>query len=188
VKGALLSPAKHTKPITNGAMTHRYHLPLFPALSAPSGGTGEQASTAKPPQRRGHAGIGGIVAGGARPSNGRLHAEDAFPSLVSAATSPTAPGSTLDQSGRHELNVKHLHFQQEQRRWPWQQRRFQRWGGSPIATLGSYKRQNREMMSIEDKLRELGGGTPEVIAERKPLVREKRAAGRGKKPICEVEP
>ena len=44
------------------------------------------------------------------------------------------------------------------------------------------------MMIIEDKLRELGGGTPEALAERKPLVREKRAAGRGKRRICEVEP
>ena len=37
-----------------------------------------------------------IVAGSPRPSNGRLHAEHAFPCLVNAATSPTAPRSTLD--------------------------------------------------------------------------------------------
>ena len=41
---------------------------------------------------------------------------------------------------------------------------------------------------MKTSLRELGGGTPEAVAERKPLVLEKRAAGRGKRRICEVEP
>ena len=38
------------------------------------------------------------------------------------------------------------------------------------------------MTTLEDKLRELGGGNDGVVAERKPLVREKRA-GRGNKPM-----
>ena len=35
---------------------------------------------------------------------------------------------------------------------------------------------------------DLAAASNEVVAERKPLVREKRAAGRDKRPICEVEP
>ena len=142
VKGALLSAAKHEAnqqrcddaPLPSGVVSRPLRRNRRAAVNR------KAAATRTRGRRRGRTAVERTIA-----------CERCLPFSRQCRHIPER--STLDQSGRHELNVKHLHFQQKISVDGLGNKDDSSDGAAhQLATLGSYKRQTREMMIIEDKL------------------------------------